>query len=82
MNQTDSPDGWIGGLVKKGLTVILLCAGLCDQCMNWKGLSGILLKRYRLVHAFAPLDSSNFGIIHLCTIDSLDWMDTGEGPTV
>jgi len=29
-----------------------------------------------------PLDSSNFGITHLVTIDKLDWMDFGEGPTV
>lgn len=54
MTQTDSPDGWIGDPVEKGLTVILLCAGLCGQRMNWNGLSGILLKRYRRVRAFAP----------------------------
>jgi hypothetical protein len=67
---------------EKGLTVILLYAGLCDQRMNWKGLSGIRLKRYCRVCAVAPLDSSTFGFTHIHIIDRLDWMDVGEGPTV
>jgi hypothetical protein len=29
-----------------------------------------------------PLDPSNFRITHLGTIDELEWMDFGEGPTV
>jgi len=46
-------------------------------------LPTILSKCPRLVSSPAsPLDSSNFGFTHIHTIDRLDWMDVGEGPTV
>ncbi len=50
--------------------------------MAWE-LPTILSKCPRLVSSCAsPLDSSNFGFTHIRTIDRLDWMDVGEGPTV
>lgn len=45
-------------------------------------VSVILSKDPCVVPSPGPLDSQNFGFTRIRTIDRLDWMDFGEGPTV